>query len=169
MDRRGILERCIRRPLSRKRAKEADGSHGGRMSLKVLIPSPRTIQRAPGRASSVWRRGWDSNPRSLTGQRFSRPPDSAALAPLRIRNLTGVSCSCHAFIARDPFRLRGSVVKSVVQCFPDPAHGFRFLTRPDMSVALNHRKIRPSSQFLNRPQIHSGLNQAAREGMAQRV
>ena len=29
-----------------------------------IYPSPRAIMRAPGRASSVWRRGWDSNPRS---------------------------------------------------------------------------------------------------------
>ena len=35
--------------------------------------------------TSGWRRGWDSNPRSLSGQRFSRPSDSAALAPLRAR------------------------------------------------------------------------------------
>ena len=32
----------------------------------------------------LWRRGWDSNPRTVAGQRFSRPPDSATLAPLRI-------------------------------------------------------------------------------------
>ena len=33
----------------------------------------------------LWRRGWDSNPRTVAGQRFSRPPDSATLAPLRTR------------------------------------------------------------------------------------
>ncbi len=41
---------------------------------------------APKRSYSLtnlWRRGWDSNPRTLSGQRFSRPPDSATLAPLR--------------------------------------------------------------------------------------
>ena len=32
---------------------------------------------------TLWRRGWDSNPRSLSGQRFSRPSESATLAPLR--------------------------------------------------------------------------------------
>ncbi len=76
------------------------------------------LERIPVGSSKVWRRGWDSNPRSLTGQRFSRPPDSAALAPLRIRNLTDISCSCHAFLARDPFRLRAGVVKNLVKCFP---------------------------------------------------
>ena len=36
------------------------------------------------RPLTLWRRGWDSNPRTVAGQRFSRPPDSATLAPLRI-------------------------------------------------------------------------------------
>lgn len=31
----------------------------------------------------IWRRGRDSNPGCLAAQRFSRPPDSTALAPLR--------------------------------------------------------------------------------------
>ena len=31
----------------------------------------------------MWRRGWDSNPRTLTGQRFSRPPLSTTQPPLR--------------------------------------------------------------------------------------
>ena len=35
----------------------------------------------------LWRRGWDSNPRTVAGQRFSRPPDSATLAPLRTPGL----------------------------------------------------------------------------------
>ena len=30
-----------------------------------------------------WRRGWDSNPRSVSRQRFSRPPQSTTLSPLR--------------------------------------------------------------------------------------
>jgi hypothetical protein len=33
----------------------------------------------------VWRRGRDSNPRTLAGQRFSRPPHSTTLPPLRNR------------------------------------------------------------------------------------
>ncbi len=33
--------------------------------------------------SAAWRRGWDSNPRSLSTQRFSRAPPSAARPPLR--------------------------------------------------------------------------------------
>ena len=41
----------------------------------------------PGDAWSVtaasWRRGWDSNPRSLSTQRFSRAPPSTARPPLR--------------------------------------------------------------------------------------
>jgi hypothetical protein len=42
------------------------------------------------------RRGWDSNPRWAQGpQRFSRPPQSATLAPLRIRlkrHVSSVTC-----------------------------------------------------------------------------
>src|SRR5687767_5671334 len=40
-------------------------------ALEALIRSASMV-RPRGRASSVWRRGWDSNPRSLSGQRFSR-------------------------------------------------------------------------------------------------
>ena len=44
-----------------------------------------SIRRAePGiRRDGEWRRGWDSNPRTLAGQRFSRPPLSTAQPPLR--------------------------------------------------------------------------------------
>ena len=35
------------------------------------------------RPRSRWRRGWDSNPRSLSTQRFSRAPPSTARPPLR--------------------------------------------------------------------------------------
>ena len=35
------------------------------------------------RAFRRWRRGWDSNPRALAGQRFSRPSHSTTLPPLR--------------------------------------------------------------------------------------
>ena len=45
----------------------------------------------------VWRRGWDSNPRSLSGQRFSRPSDSAALAPLRARSGKDVQLTVDGF------------------------------------------------------------------------
>ena len=38
-------------------------------------------------ASLVWRREWDSNPRSLAGRRFSRPFHSTALASLRKHSL----------------------------------------------------------------------------------
>src|SRR3954453_18587344 len=35
-------------------------------------------------ATSPWRRGWDLNPRWVAPQWFSRPSDSAALAPLLV-------------------------------------------------------------------------------------
>lgn len=44
-----------------------------------------------------WRREWDSNPRSLSGQRFSRPSDSAALAPLRARSGKDVQLTVDGF------------------------------------------------------------------------
>ena len=37
-----------------------------------------------------WRRGWDSNPRTVAGQRFSRPPLSTTQPPLR--NLLDRAC-----------------------------------------------------------------------------
>ena len=40
-------------------------------------------------ASIGERRGWDSNPRRLAPQRFSRPSDSTALAPRRDGEFTG--------------------------------------------------------------------------------
>ena len=42
-------------------------------------------QAGPTRRSrgKIWRRGWDSNPRTLARQRFSRPPPSTARPPLR--------------------------------------------------------------------------------------
>jgi heat shock protein HspQ len=39
--------------------------------------------KAPGGDMRTWRRGWDSNPRYLAAQRFSRPSQSTTLAPLR--------------------------------------------------------------------------------------
>jgi hypothetical protein len=46
-------------------------------TLEGFIPLPRAIVGAPGRASSVWRRGWDSNPRS------SCPDSSFRDCPIR--------------------------------------------------------------------------------------
>ena len=43
------------------------------------------IRRHRGARRSSWRRGWDSNPRSLATLRFSRAPPSTARPPLRRR------------------------------------------------------------------------------------
>ena len=56
----------------------------GGSCCKGLVQTGAT--KAGRTGDSAWRRGWDSNPRSLSGQRFSRPSDSAALAPLRARS-----------------------------------------------------------------------------------
>ena len=40
----------------------------------------RQLPRLP--CGALWRRGWDSNPRYLAAQRFSRPSQSTTLAPL---------------------------------------------------------------------------------------
>ena len=42
-------------------------------------------RRTVSHRSEVWRRGWDSNPRSLSTLRFSRAPPSTARPPLRAR------------------------------------------------------------------------------------
>ena len=44
------------------------------------VTGKRALRRQRG---SGWRRGWDSNPRSLSTQRFSRAPPSTARPPLR--------------------------------------------------------------------------------------
>jgi hypothetical protein len=54
-----------------------------------LPPTPIIDVEAQGASQSsktdmTWRRGWDSNPRSLAGQRFSRPPQSTTLSPLHV-------------------------------------------------------------------------------------
>jgi site-specific DNA recombinase len=53
--------------------------------LQTLIAAASVKPATPGVRSSVlkWRRGRDSNPRTLAGQRFSRPPLSTAQPPLR--------------------------------------------------------------------------------------
>jgi hypothetical protein len=49
-----------------------------------------TYQRPHAGAFDMWRRGWDSNPRTVAGQRFSRPPLSTTQPPLRLpRKNTG--------------------------------------------------------------------------------
>ena len=51
-----------------------------------IPPAPSTSHKykspIQGAFVFVWRRGWDSNPRNLAVQRFSRPPQSTTLPPL---------------------------------------------------------------------------------------
>jgi hypothetical protein len=44
-------------------------------------------KRAPMGPFFIWRRGRDSNPRTVAGQWFSRPPHSTTLPPLRLLEL----------------------------------------------------------------------------------
>ena len=57
-----------------------------RLRALIQVPAhhPDTQNPARGGVSCIWRRGRDSNPREATNlQRFSRPPHSTALPPLR--------------------------------------------------------------------------------------
>ena len=56
---------------------------------KRLLSFFETTDRHGGRCDEgntflLWRRRWDSNPRTLAGLRFSRPAQSTALPPLLI-------------------------------------------------------------------------------------
>src|SRR5262245_48544651 len=46
-------------------------------------PGTGTLTKRMRGERGAWRRGWDSNPRSLSTQRFSRAPPSTARPPLR--------------------------------------------------------------------------------------
>ena len=67
------------------------GSVADRPHSQNTEPLPDTMRRACRQLSQspthgvmvAWRRGWDSNPRSLSTQRFSRAPPSTARPPLR--------------------------------------------------------------------------------------
>ena len=69
------------------RSIESGGSDG--LSPSANRPAgghrPAQCPDAPPRAVR-WRRGWDSNPRSLSTQRFSRAPPSTARPPLRCQD-----------------------------------------------------------------------------------
>ncbi len=51
------------------------------LQFACYTPTARKIH--PSNCLNYWRRGRDSNPRTLTGQRFSRPPPSTTRPPLR--------------------------------------------------------------------------------------
>ena len=53
-------------------------------NLSVLPLLEETLENSDHGSNTLrWRRGWDSNPRSLARRRFSRPVYSSTLAPLR--------------------------------------------------------------------------------------
>ena len=60
-----------------------------RRSNCVLIP-PSTMRI---RCADRWRRRWDSNPRSLSALRFSRPAQSTTLPPLQNNNAQWLNTS----------------------------------------------------------------------------
>ena len=60
-----------------------DPVHALRLPPAPTVDTAATCPRARGHDRTNWRRGWDSNPRSREGQRFSRPPQSTTLSPLR--------------------------------------------------------------------------------------
>src|SRR5512142_2119410 len=57
-------------------------------------------------AKRGWRRGWDSNPRALAGQRFSRPPLSTAQPPLRAPSVPWQDAATAMRAAEWEFRYR---------------------------------------------------------------
>ncbi len=46
-------------------------------------PSSAALASDPTRRTDPWRKGWDSNPRTLSGRWFSRPVQSTTLPPFR--------------------------------------------------------------------------------------
>ena len=73
------------------RAVPRTASFGSSSTSRASVPCPRSGslgRRASSRNSrraNCWRREWDSNPRRLTPQRFSRPPPSTTRPSLRER------------------------------------------------------------------------------------
>ena len=65
-------------------AASADTSHTDRAAVRSR-PRGSAADRPTGHLDVWWRRGWDSNPRSLSTQRFSRAPPSTARPPLQRR------------------------------------------------------------------------------------
>ncbi len=61
--------------------------------MQCSLPSPRINLRAPGRASSVWRRGWDSNPRSSYPDSSFRDCPIRPLSHLSVMNRTSAGFS----------------------------------------------------------------------------
>jgi hypothetical protein len=73
---------CIYQGL---RAILGHGGEGGIGSACLRFAPARTAFSSHGEFGELlrnWRRGWDSNPRKLSLQRFSRPPQSTTLPPL---------------------------------------------------------------------------------------
>ena len=71
-------------------ARRAGRSSRGRTGSHGNADTRRTGRAADqSREPQVWRRGWDSNPRSLSTQRFSRAPPSTARPPLRGQDISG--------------------------------------------------------------------------------
>ncbi len=62
---------------------ESDNHETNEVELAEMLGVFRNGWGRPIWLKTGWRRGWDLNPRSLSGQRFSRPSESATLAPLR--------------------------------------------------------------------------------------
>jgi site-specific DNA recombinase len=62
---------------------EAHEKTGVRQNAKII---------SEGVPPSILRTGWDSNPRDLAAQRFSRPPRSTTLPPVRVRTIGMICC-----------------------------------------------------------------------------
>jgi hypothetical protein len=81
------------------------GSNPGGFCRTTRLPANK---KAPGGAFSfAWRRGWDSNPRTVAGQRFSRPPLSTTQPPLRLpRKNTGTPAGLASAAVRKIHKIR---------------------------------------------------------------
>jgi hypothetical protein len=75
-------------------------------TIRRLHTDHRNARRSPpGSISGRWRRGRDSNPRALSGQRFSRPPPSTARPPLRTFSVSTAVPTARSNASRQ-YRLR---------------------------------------------------------------
>ena len=79
----------------------ADRSHRRNVDPRFVSTTRecRHVPHRPGGGVTSWRRGWDSNPRSLSTQRFSRAPPSTTRPPLRGRGYRCVGRQARIAIA----------------------------------------------------------------------
>lgn len=84
----GVMPKCAARGECF--ARKARSSVRTRSLAGFLVPQRKRHDTKPFKYKGFkWRRGWDSNPRSVSRLRFSRPAQSTTLPPLRWNELCG--------------------------------------------------------------------------------